>query len=80
MADDERMECARHCLRALPVESARLLLAYYEDDKGKKIANRQELANQLGVSPNTLRMRLRRIRVQLEQCIIRCEKRKSGVN
>jgi len=78
--DGERMECARKCLQTLPAENARLLLAYYQEDKARKIANRQQLATELGISPSALRMRMRRIRVQLEECILRCEKRTSGAN
>jgi DNA-directed RNA polymerase specialized sigma24 family protein len=78
--DDVRMGCAKECLQTLPVDSARVLIAYYQGERAKKIANRQSLADELGVSPNTLRMRMRRIRVQLEECIIECEKKKSGAN
>jgi DNA-directed RNA polymerase specialized sigma24 family protein len=71
---DERMECARKCLQTLPAENARLIVAYYKEDKARKIANRQVIADELGVSLNTLRMRMLRIREQLEQCIVECEK------
>ena len=74
---DERMECARKCLQTLPTENARLAIAYYQEDKAKKIANRQVIADELGVSLNTLRMRMQRIREQLEQCILECEKKRA---
>ena len=78
--DDRRMGCAQECLRRLPVDHARLLIAYYQEDKAQKIANRRGIADELGVSPNTLRMRMLRIRAQMEECIIECEKRKPGTN
>jgi len=78
--DDCRMGCAKECLQGLPDDNARLLIAYYQEDKARKIANRRGIADELGVSPNTLRMRMRRIRVQLEECILECERRKSGAN
>jgi DNA-directed RNA polymerase specialized sigma24 family protein len=76
--DDGRMGCAKECLKGLPGDQARLLLAYYQDEKARKIANRRGIADELRISPHTLRMRMRRIRVQLEECIMECEKRKSG--
>jgi DNA-directed RNA polymerase specialized sigma24 family protein len=70
--DERSMACARRCLKTLPGAQARLLLDYYRDDKAAKIANRQRLAEQQGVSLNTLRMRMCRIRAQLEECVGDC--------
>jgi DNA-directed RNA polymerase specialized sigma24 family protein len=78
--DQARMACARECLHRLPGDQARLLLDYYKEERARKIANRRGIADELGVSPNTLRMRMRRIRVQLEECIGECEQRKPGAN
>jgi DNA-directed RNA polymerase specialized sigma24 family protein len=49
-----------------------LILAYYARDKQAKIDHREEMAKQMGISVETLRVKAYRIRVALEQCIGRC--------
>jgi len=62
------------CLRRLSPEDRQLILRYYEGDHRGRINNRQDLANELGLSPGSLRIRALRIREQLYECIIRCKK------
>jgi DNA-directed RNA polymerase specialized sigma24 family protein len=71
-AEDERLECVRRCLQALAPESSQLIMAYYQDDGRNKIEVRKKLAQQLGISPHTLRMRLQRLRSKLEECVLDC--------
>jgi DNA-directed RNA polymerase specialized sigma24 family protein len=78
--NDARLECIKQCLQALPPESARLVMAYYRDDKAQKIERRNELARQLGVEVTTLRMRMQRLRGRLEQCAGDCIKNAEGLN
>ncbi|HTD24465.1 MAG TPA: sigma-70 family RNA polymerase sigma factor [Terriglobales bacterium] len=70
--EDTRLECVRRCLQALAPESSQLIIAYYQDDGRNKIAVRKKLAQQLGISPHTLRMRLQRLRSKLEECVVDC--------
>jgi DNA-directed RNA polymerase specialized sigma24 family protein len=72
LADDARLECVRKCLQALAPESSRLVMTYYQDEGRNKIEVRKKLAQQLGISPQTLRMRLQRLRAKLEECVGEC--------
>jgi RNA polymerase sigma factor (sigma-70 family) len=65
-------ECLSKCLQKLPGDKRDLILAYYAKEKHAKIVHRAALAKQLGISVETLRVRMLRIRTGLEQCIERC--------
>lgn len=65
-------ECLRHCLKQLSPRDRELILAYYAKEKQAKIEHRKDLARQLGVLTNALRVRVHRIRGVLEDCIERC--------
>lgn len=70
-------DCLQSCLRKLDNEKRKLILAYYAKEKQAKIDYRHELAQGFGISAETLRVRVFRIRASLEECIVRCLKRKS---
>jgi len=65
-------ECLQSCLQKLSPENRKLIVAYYAEEKQAKIDNRSELAQQLGISVNTLRVKVYRIRLSLQECIERC--------
>lgn len=67
-----RAECLAACLGELSSEKRALILAYYAKEKQAKIDHRSEMARQLSVSMETLRVRAYRIRATLEACIERC--------
>jgi RNA polymerase sigma factor (sigma-70 family) len=69
---ERRKECLSKCLRKLPKEKRDLILAYYAKEKQAKIIHRAEMARQLGVSIEALRVRMLRIRGTLEECIELC--------
>jgi DNA-directed RNA polymerase specialized sigma24 family protein len=69
---DSRWECLNHCLRQLTTESRELIIEYYQDEGREKIDHRASLAERLGIQPNALRNRARRVRSKLERCIRRC--------
>jgi RNA polymerase sigma factor (sigma-70 family) len=71
---DPRQECFHRCLHALPEDSRRLILQYYQDEKRTKINNRQALAERLGIPLNALRNRAQRVRDKLENCVQQCLK------
>ena len=70
-------ECLQSCLRKLDSEKRKLILAYYAKEKQAKIDHRHELARRFGISVETLRVRVFRIRASIEQCIESCLKRKA---
>jgi RNA polymerase sigma factor (sigma-70 family) len=67
-----REECLLSCLQKINSEKRDLILAYYAREKQAKIDHRTEMARQLGVSVETLRVRAYRIRATLEKCIEGC--------
>ena len=71
-ASEARLKCIRHCLQSLPRENYEMVIAYYREDGGNKIVLRKGMAQQLGISPRALRMRLQRIRAGLERCAADC--------
>jgi RNA polymerase sigma factor (sigma-70 family) len=72
-----REDCLHFCLQHLSSAKRELILAYYAKEKQAKIDHRTELAERLGTSVETLRVRAHRIRCTLEQCIERCLNRKA---
>lgn len=71
-------ECLQTCLQELSAEKRELVLAYYAKEKQAKIDHRTEIARQLGISVQTLRVRLCRIRTALEECIERRLEQQAG--
>ena len=67
--------CLRRCLNRLPEESRRLIVQYYQGEKGAKIGNRKRLAEGLCITLNALRYRAFELRQRLEGCIERCMQR-----
>lgn len=67
-----REDCLRSCLEKLSQDKRELIIAYYAKDKQAKIDNRTEIAQRLGISVETLRVKAYRIRGTLEECIERC--------
>ena len=70
-------DCLETCLKRLSSDRRELIMQYYAKEKQAKIDHRSELAQRFGISVETLRVRVFRIRASLEECIERCVKRKS---
>lgn len=88
--EHERMlECQQRCLQNLSEESRTLIAMYYgiDEDAGPSetvieeaeghIDIRKRLAERLGMSRNTLRVRLHRLRAVLRLCIVDCMRQQS---
>jgi len=74
--DDElRVECFKNCLARLTPENRGMITQYYEGERRMKIENRKRLSERLAIPINTLRIRVFRIRTELESCVTRCVKR-----
>jgi DNA-directed RNA polymerase specialized sigma24 family protein len=70
--DSRRFSCLENCLEKLPPEQRQLLLSYHDTDERTMIPARKRQAEQLGVSPNVLRIRVCRVKAKLEDCVRRC--------
>jgi len=68
----KQINCLRQCLAALPEKSRELITEYYQGEGPAKINRRKELAADLGMQLNALRIRACRLREKLEQCMGRC--------
>jgi DNA-directed RNA polymerase specialized sigma24 family protein len=64
--------CLEQCMQHLNVSSRKLVLEYYQKQKRAKIAHRERLAQQLGITLNALRIRACRIRENLYLCVQGC--------
>jgi RNA polymerase sigma factor (sigma-70 family) len=71
-ADNSRLDCLEKCLAEFTGENRRLVTAYYETDERTMIVTRKRLADSLGISLNTLRIRVCRLKAKLEDCTIDC--------
>jgi DNA-directed RNA polymerase specialized sigma24 family protein len=69
---EEAYECLVRCLGLLKSDDRDLIVQYYEQEKQAKIEHRRQLAEDLGIAPNALRIRLHRIRAVLLPCVIDC--------
>ena len=69
-------ECLQECLQKLSGDKRELILGYYAKEKQAKIDYRNGLAEKFGITVETLRVRVFRIRESLAECIRRCLKRK----
>ena len=67
--------CLEQCMDSLSEENRYLLLKYYGAEGGSKIDQRKQLAEELGIAANALRIRAYRIRLGLQQCVEKCIKR-----
>lgn len=68
----DRVDCLRRCLVALPDKDRTLILQYYEGEGSSKIQSRKALAERLNTAPNALRIRACRLRDKLGECLTRC--------
>jgi DNA-directed RNA polymerase specialized sigma24 family protein len=79
IADDaeslhRRYDCMARCLEALAPEHRELLVEYCSADRRDKEASRRALAAKLGISINTLRLRVHRLRANLARSVRGCER------
>jgi DNA-directed RNA polymerase specialized sigma24 family protein len=75
---EHRLGCLDGCVKKLPPQQLRLITEYHKGEGGAKIAKRTQLAEDLGIPLNALRIRAFRIRGDLESCITECTQRLAG--
>lgn len=71
-APDQTPACLEKCLEQLSETNRELILQYYKGEKRSRIANRDEMAKRLGLTPKDLRIRVAKIRRLLENCVKSC--------
>jgi DNA-directed RNA polymerase specialized sigma24 family protein len=64
--------CLDRCLEELAAPARDLLLRYQLDEGRTRIDQRKAIAGELGIGLNALRIRVHRIRAQVEQCVRDC--------
>lgn len=69
--DRLRLRCLDRCLEELGSDAS-WILRFYEGEKGVRINNRQQIAAELGITTNALRIRAHRLRSRLEDCVRSC--------
>ncbi|HXG94294.1 MAG TPA: sigma-70 family RNA polymerase sigma factor [Blastocatellia bacterium] len=74
---EQRLRCLESCVKKLPDEARGLIISYYEGEVGAKIENRRRLAGVFNLTPNSLRIRVHRIREKLEDCVRTCVQKSS---
>ena len=67
--ESEALRCLDECLTALAGDDRKQILRYYE---GNRVEVRQKIAGELGISMTALRIRMHRLRLQLERCVSSC--------
>ena len=71
-------DCLERCMEQLDAQSRELIIEYYRDEKRAKIDHRKALAEKLGITLNTLRMRAHRIKMTLQVCVSNCLSQKAA--
>jgi DNA-directed RNA polymerase specialized sigma24 family protein len=73
---ESRLDCMEDCLQKLPRDIVELLTEYCGGNREQRGDRRREMAEQLGISLNTLRIKVHRVRERLGSCLTRCIERK----
>jgi DNA-directed RNA polymerase specialized sigma24 family protein len=73
---EQEYACLEKCMAQMPGKQRELVLQYYAEDKRAKIDHRKELAEELGIALNALRIRVHRIRCLLQECMQSCLEQK----
>lgn len=74
---EARYECLEKCLETINPQERELIVSYYRFSGGEKIENRKRLATRLGLSSNTLRQKVARLRSRLAECVSNCQRSRS---
>lgn len=75
---EREYECLERCMEQLTADKRELVLQYYQREKRAKIDHRRQLAQQLGIALNALRIRAHRLRASLQECLQNCLEEASG--
>ncbi len=64
--------CFDECLDRLPENKRTMIVEYYEEEAHAKIELHKKMAERLGIPLNALRIRVHRIRAEVEVCVRNC--------
>ena len=70
--------CLERCIDRLSKEDRDCLLRYHGPEGRNETEHRRALAEELGIGPNALRIRVYRIRQTLKECVAKCVERSLG--
>lgn len=74
-----RCGCLEKCLqKVINADEARLVVRYHEGEGQQRIENRKQMAAELGISLNALRIRICHLQARLRPCIEECVKENEG--
>jgi hypothetical protein len=65
-------QCLTQCLDSLPKPERYLVVHYFQGEKRARINRRKQLAVELALTSNALRLRAYKLRKEMHQCIERC--------
>lgn len=63
------LEALERCLQELPHDARELLRRYYAGEGGERMRDRESMARELGLTANSLRNRVLRLREKLERAV-----------
>ena len=69
---ESHYHCLNECLAKLSAGHRQLVLGYYEGVKQAKIDKRKQLVDLLGTTSQALRVRVLRLRLVLQKCVLAC--------
>src|SRR6185369_7531702 len=76
---EERCNCLEKCLQSVTTpEEAKMAVRYHEGEGQARIENRQQLAQELGITLNALRIRICHLQARLRPCIEECVEHLDG--
>ena len=67
--NNQMLDALEACLEQISSSNRKLLDRYYTAESRNRILNRQKMAEELGISLNSLRNRALRLREKLEHCV-----------
>ena len=68
----DQYECLKRCLKFMDPTKRELILDYHVYEGHDKIEQHEIMAQELGISKRTLRLRTHRIRAKVEDCVLKC--------
>lgn len=72
---EQRHHCLEQCLGKLPNDAREMMVRYYSQEKQAKIDLHKAMAGEMGITINTLRLRVLRLKEKLQPCVKRCLER-----
>ena len=75
LVQKERLDCFRHCLGHLTTEEREMVIRYWDHEDQPHSEPRREQAEQMGLTPTALRIRISRIKNRLKACFANCMER-----